>query len=318
MGVKNNSLATSIGRLKLKNPIMVASGTFGYGEEFKDLVALKNIGAIVTKSITVDPCTGNRPPRIWETTSGMLNSIGLQNEGIDDFIANKLPYLERIGTAIVVSIAGKRKLEYRELAKKLDKTSVDAIEVNISCPNIEHGYSLKDETAESPLPRLFAQDVKSTAEIIRAVKSQTKKTVIAKLSPNVTDIVEIAKAAKRAGSDALSLINTMLGMEVDIQKQIPRLGNVAGGLSGPAIKPIALHMVWNVYKNVKLPIIGIGGIMNTEDVLEFFLCGASAVQIGTANFLNPKTTTDIIEELPRYLKQKNLKSIKDLTGKLQT
>jgi len=318
MGVKSSSLTTSIGRLKLKNPIMVASGTFGYGEEFKDLVALKDIGAIVTKSITVKPYTGNRPPRIWETTSGMLNSIGLQNEGIDDFIANKLPYLEKIGTAIVVSIAGKRKSEYRELAKRLDKTSVDAIEVNISCPNIEHGCSLKGRIAGSCLPRLFAQDAKSTAEIIRMVKSQTKKTVIAKLSPNVTDIVEIAKAAKRAGSDALSLINTILGMEVDIHRQAPRLGNITGGLSGPAIKPIALHMVWDVYKSVKLPIIGIGGIMNAEDVLEFFLCGASAVQIGTANFLNPKTTTDIIEELPRYLKQKNLKNIKELTGRLQT
>lgn len=307
MGVRSRSLSVDIGRLKLKNPVMVASGTFGYGEEFKDLVCLKDIGAIVTKSVTIEPYEGNKPPRICETTAGMLNAIGLQNEGVDDFIKNKLPFLKNTGTAIIVSIAGKTKKEYKELAKRLDNIPVDALEINISCPNLEHRTSQK----------LFAQDPKTTADIIRAVKGETGKPLITKLSPNVTDITEIAKAAEIAGTDAVSLINTIVGMGVDIKTKRPRLGNITGGLSGPAIKPIALRMVWEVYKSVKVPVIGIGGIMNAEDAIEFLLCGASAIQAGTANFVNPDAATQITNGLKDYLKDNNLGGIKELRGALR-
>lgn len=318
MGVKttphnkrSTSLSINIGRLKLKNPVMVASGTFGYGEEFKDLVRLRDIGAIITKSITAEPYQGNPPPRIWETTAGMLNAIGLQNEGVDDFIRNKLPFLKKIKTAVIVSIAGKTKEEYEELAKRLNRTDIDGMEINISCPNIKH------HKPKATVYKLFAQDTKTTAEIVRIVRRQTKKTIITKLSPNVTDITEIAEAAERAGTDAISLINTVIGMGVDIKTKRPKLGSITGGLSGPAIKPIALHMVWETYKSVKVPIIGIGGIMNAEDAIEFFLCGASAVQVGTANFVNPNTATEVIAGLKVYLKKNRLKSVRDLTGRLQ-
>ena len=307
MGVKNTPLSVSIGKLKLHNPVMVASGTFGYGKEYKPLTTLSSIGAIITKSITLEPYAGNASPRIWETTAGMLNAIGLQNDGVDDFIENKLPELLECGTHIIVSIAGKTKKEYAALAKKLNKTQVDAIEINISCPNIEHGVG----------KQLFAQDPQATAEIVRQVRKNTKKPIITKLSPNVTDITEIAKAAEKAGADAVSLINTLIGMEVDILSQRPRLGNITGGLSGPAIKPIALRMVWEVYKSVKVPVIGMGGIMNTEDAIEFLLCGATAIQVGTANFVNPKTANEIVSGLQLYMKKNNIKSIKDLKGKLK-
>jgi dihydroorotate dehydrogenase (NAD+) catalytic subunit len=304
------SLEVKIGKLSLKNPVMVASGTFGYGEEYKDLVSLKDIGAIVTKSITLEPYEGNRPPRICETTAGMLNAIGLQNEGADDFIKNKIPFLQGSGTAVIVSIAGKTKKEYKELAEKLDKTPVDAIEINISCPNI------KVHSPHSIDHRLFAQDARAAADIVRAVRAHTGKPIITKLSPNITDITETATAAEKAGSDAISLINTILGMSIDIETRRPMLGNITGGLSGPAIKPIALRMVWETYNSVKIPIIGIGGIMNVIDAIEFFLCGASAIQVGTANFVTPDASTQIINGLKDYLKDKRLKSIRDLTGKL--
>jgi dihydroorotate dehydrogenase (NAD+) catalytic subunit len=305
MGIEGSSkLAVNIGRLKLKNPVMVASGTFGYAEEFKGLVHLKDIGAIITKSITLEPYEGNPPPRLWETTAGMLNAIGLQNEGIDDFIKNKLPFLNRIDTAIIVSIAGKTTYEYKELAKILDKTAIDGIEINISCPNIKSRS------------KLFAQDIQATAEVVRAVRKQTKKTIITKLSPNVTDITEIAMTAEKAGTDAISLINTLVGMAVDIKTKRPQLGNITGGLSGPAIKPIALRMVWEVYNAVKIPVIGIGGIMNRQDAVEFFICGATAIQIGTANFINPNTACEIITGLEDYLRHNRLANIKELTGSL--
>jgi len=304
---KNTKLSISIGKLKLKNPVMVASGTFGYGQEYEDLLPLNKIGAIVTKSISLEPYEGNRPPRICETTAGMLNSIGLQNEGIDNFISTKLPILRKIPTATVVSIAGRRKEEFKELAKRLDKTDVDAIEVNISCPNVEHKHT----------KRLFSQDPKATAEIVRAVRRNTKKPIIVKLSPNVTDIVEIAEAAQRAQADALSLINTVIGMRVDIAAKRPYLANVTGGLSGPAIKPIALRMVWEVFNSVKIPIIGMGGIMNKEDAIEFFFCGACAVQVGTATFVNPTAPADIADGLKDYIKKNRLTGIKDIIGKLQ-
>jgi len=307
---QNEGLSVDIGGLRLKNPVMVASGTFGYGEEFKDLIQLKDIGAIITKSITLEPWEGNMPPRIWETTAGMLNSIGLQNEGIDDFIRNKLPFLKKSGTAVVVSIAGKTRQEYKELAKRLDETEIDAVEINISCPNIEH-HSTKGKGSG-----LFAQDKDATRDIVKTVRGQTKKCLITKLSPNVTDITEIAKAAEQAGTDSISLINTILGMEVDIETKRPRLGNVTGGLSGPAVKPIALRMVWEVYKSVKVPVIGMGGIMNTRDALEFFLCGATAVQVGTANFINPDAAARIADGLKAHLKKKKLAGITELIGTL--
>jgi len=308
MGVKVNRLAIKIGRLKLNNPVMAASGTFGYGKEYKDLVQPSDLGAIITKSITLKPSSGNIPPRIWESTAGMLNSIGLQNDGVEDFVDTKLAYLKDAGTKIIVSIAGKRKNEYAELAKRLDLPAVDAIEVNISCPNVEHHGKA----------RLFAQDIKVTSDIVRATRKATRKTIIVKLSPNVTDITEIAKTAEEAGADAVSLINTLIGMDVDTRTQKPRLGNITGGLSGPAIKPVALCMTWQAYQAISIPIIGMGGIMNTEDALAFFLCGASAIQIGTANFVNPQAMPNIIDGIKHYLKQNKLKSVRELTGKLKT
>ena len=308
MVAKAKKLSVNIGGLKLKNPIMVASGTFGYGKEYEGLANLNDIGAIITKSITLNPREGNKPPRIWETTAGMLNAIGLQNDGVEDFIRNKIPYLKDLGVPIIVSIAGTTKQEYRELAKALDKTSVAAIEVNISCPNIEH---------KSKGTKLFSQDAKETASIIRLVKRNTKKPIIAKLSPNVADITEIAKAAQAAGADSLSLVNTLLGMAVDINTSTPRLGNVTGGLSGPCIKPIALRMVWEVYNSVKIPIVGIGGIMNAQDVIEFILCGASAIQLGTVNFVNPKATTEVLLGLEKYIAKNKIAHIKDIVGTLK-
>ena len=308
MVVKSKKLSVNIGGLKLKNPIMVASGTFGYGKEYEGLANLNDIGAIITKSITLKPRDGNKPPRIWETTAGMLNAVGLQNNGVEDFIRNKIPYLKDLGVPIVVSIAGTTKQEYRELSIALDKTSVAGIEVNISCPSIEH---------KSKNTKLFSQDAKETASIIRLVKRNTKKPIIAKLSPNVSDITEIAKAAERAGADSLSLVNTLLGMAVDINTGSPRLGNVTGGLSGPCIKPIALRMVWEVYHSVKIPIIGIGGIMNAQDAIEFMLSGAVAIQLGTANFINPKVSTEVLLGLEKYITKKKIAHINDIVGTLK-
>jgi len=308
MVAKSKKLSVNIGGLKLKNPIMVASGTFGYGKEYEGLANLNDIGAIITKSITLNPREGNKPPRIWETTAGMLNAIGLQNDGVEDFIRNKIPYLKDLGAPIIVSIAGTTKQEYRELAKALDKTSVAGIEVNISCPNIEH---------KSKDAKLFSQDAKETASIIRLVKRNTKKPIIVKLSPNVADITVIAKAAERAGADSLSLVNTLLGMAVDINTSTPRLGNVTGGLSGPCIKPIALRMVWEVYNSVKIPIIGIGGIMNAQDAIEFMISGAVAIQLGTANFINPKVSTEVLVGLEKYITKNKIAHIKDIVGTLK-
>lgn len=302
-----NALEINIGGLKLKNPVMSASGTFGYDQDYQDLVHAKDFGAIVTKSVTLKPHTGNPLPRIWETTAGMLNAIGLQNEGVEDFIADKLPALKANGLTVIVSIAGKRRQDYKTLSALLDKTAADAIEVNISCPNIEHKGKCS----------LFAQDPADTASIIRAVKGQTKKPVIAKLSPNVTDITIIARAAERAGADAVSLINTLIGMDVDIACRKPRLGNITGGLSGPAIKPIALRMVWEACRCVTIPVIGIGGIMNAEDAIAFFLCGASAVQIGTASFIDPKSAAYIVKGITEYMKTQNIKGMKDFIGCLK-
>lgn len=270
-------LNIKIGRLHLKNPVMAASGTFGYAEEFRDFIDLKKLGAVVTKTITLAPRRGNPAPRTCETPAGMLNSIGLDNPGLKNFIAEKLPALKQIGAPIIVSIASEGGVEeFVRLAKRLnDIKEISAIELNISCPNIKS-------------TRLISQDAQATYETVRAVRKATRKTLITKLSPNVTDITEIALAAQRGGSDAISLINTLLGMSIDIEERKPKIAAVTGGLSGPAVRPVAVRMVWEVWRKVKIPVIGMGGIMNASDALEFFIAGASAVSVGTANFVNPK------------------------------
>ncbi|MFH1644904.1 MAG: dihydroorotate dehydrogenase [Candidatus Omnitrophota bacterium] len=304
---KRVDLEVAIGSLSMHNPIMVASGTFGYGEEFADLTDIKELGAVISKSVTVEPWQGNKPPRVCETTAGMLNAIGLQNDGIDDFLKHKLPVLREHSSRVVLSIAGKTPEEYRILAEKVASSDIDALEINISCPNVQHRNS----------SRLFAQDPVDTEKIVACVKEKVAKPIIVKLSPNVTDISEIAKAAEAGGASAVSLINTVLGMAVDVNTKEPMLGNIKGGLSGPAIKPIALRMVWEAYNAVNIPIIGIGGIMNAYDALEFIICGASAVQVGTANFVYPNIAVEIIEGIKAYLKHHNIADIKSLVGSIK-
>ena len=293
-----------IGKLRLKNPVMAASGTFGYAKEFEKLVNLPSLGAIITKTITLNPRAGNPMPRICETAGGMLNAIGLQNEGFDNFIKEKLPYLSKIGTPVIISISGNNIDEFFILAKRLDKIrSISGIELNISCPNIN-------------CEGLVAQDAKETNEVVKAVRKITGKTIITKLSPNVTDIVKIAKAAESAGSDAISLVNTFLGMAIDIETRKPKLGNITGGLSGPCIKPIALRMVYDVSRNIDIPVIGIGGIMNASDAVEFMIAGASAIQVGTANFIEPGVCGKIIKGIEDYLKKHKIEKIEELIGTL--
>jgi dihydroorotate dehydrogenase (NAD+) catalytic subunit len=296
-------LSVNIAGVKMKNPVMVASGTFGYGEEYAELVDLNSLGAIVVKGITLNPQIGNPPPRIVETASGMLNAIGLENVGVKKFINEKLPYLKQFNTPVIVNIAGKTVEEYTELAQRLDGL-VDGLEINISCPNVAKG-GLQ-----------FGQDPSLTYEVVNKVRHSTKLPLITKLSPNVTDIKIIAKSAEAAGTNAISLINTILGMAIDINTRKPVLGNITGGLSGPAIKPIALRMVFEVAKVVKLPIIGQGGIMNAADALEFIIAGATAVAIGTASFVDPKVSLKIIDGIENYLSKNNI-SIKELTGRLK-
>lgn len=298
-------LSVHIGKLHLKNPVMPASGTFGYGEEYKDLVELERLGAIVVKSVTLNPTIGNPPPRIVEVTGGMLNSIGLQNEGVEVFINKKIQIIKEFGVPIIVNIAGSTVKEYKELAERLDKVDgVSAIEINISCPNVKEGGMQ------------FGTDQKWTNTVVKNVCGVTEKTVITKLSPNVTDIVKIAEAAQDAGSDAVSLVNTFKAMAVDIEKRRPVIATVTGGLSGPCIKPIALRMVWETASKLDIPVIGMGGIMNTGDALEFLICGASAIAVGTANFINPRAAVDIISGIEDYLRERNLSNIKDIIGSL--
>ncbi len=304
-------LAVKIGTLKLKNPVMVASGTFGYAEEFKDFIDLKKLGAIVTKTVTLRPRNGNPAPRTCETPAGLLNSIGLENPGIDAFIEEKLGPLFKTGIPIIVSIASEGEPEeFMKLAKKLDKISgVSAVELNISCPNIrEKGEGLR---------RLISQDPRATYDTVSSVRKNTSKLLITKLSPNVTDITEIAQAAESAGSDALALINTLNGMSVDVEERVPKIAMITAGLSGPAIRPVAIRMVWETRQKVKIPIIGMGGIMDTAGALEFILAGATAVSVGTANFINPKATLEIIEGLKGYLKANRIESISELIGAIR-
>ncbi|MDD5347621.1 MAG: dihydroorotate dehydrogenase [Candidatus Omnitrophica bacterium] len=301
-------LSVTIGKLKLKNPVMVASGTFGYAGEFKDFMDLRKLGAVVSKTVTVKPRSGNPPPRTCETPAGMLNSIGLENPGLEKFLTTKLPVLKKTGVPVIVSIASEGDPEeFVALARRLERVrDVAAIELNISCPNIR-----------AHVKGLVSQDPKSTYEAVRSVRKATKKTLITKLSPNVTDIVEIARAAEDAGSDALALINTLMGMSIDTKTRKPRIAMGVAGLSGPAIRPVAVRMVWEVYRKVKIPIIGMGGIIDTESALEFFFAGATAVSIGTANFVNPKASGEIIEGIEKFLRSNGIKSIKELVGSVR-
>jgi dihydroorotate dehydrogenase (NAD+) catalytic subunit len=296
-------MAVQIGKLKLKNPVMTASGTFGYGEEYAEYVDLNRLGAIVVKGLSLKPRLGNPPPRIMETTGGMLNAIGLQNIGVDVFIEEKLPFLRKYDVAVIANIYGESYAEYQKVAKKLSSVKgVHGLEVNVSCPNVKKGGLS------------FGADPQAAAQVTLRVKEETDLPVIVKLTPNVTDIAAIAEAVEKAGADAISLINTLTGMSVDIRTGTPHLKNITGGLSGPAIKPVALRMVWQVVKRVSIPVIGIGGIMKAEDALEFLMLGARAIQVGTANFINPRATMDILSGLENYLQCNKIKNINDIIG----
>jgi dihydroorotate dehydrogenase (NAD+) catalytic subunit len=300
------NMRVNIGGIEISNPVMTASGTFGYAKEYESLVDLNRIGAIVVKGLSLEPSKGNPPQRIVETPCGMLNAIGLENVGLRAFIEEKAPFLERLETPVFVNIYGKSIAEYAELAARLeDLDVVSGIEVNISCPNVKSGGIA------------FGAYSESTAQVVKAIRKQTKRPLMVKLSPNVTDITEIAKAAEGEGTDSISLINTLTGMAIDIETRRPKLANITGGLSGPAIKPVALRMVWQVVQTVNVPVIGIGGIMTAKDALEFLIVGATAVQVGTANFINPHVTIDIIDGIETFLMQQNVTDIADIIGTLE-
>jgi dihydroorotate dehydrogenase (NAD+) catalytic subunit len=300
-------MRVDIGGIRLQNPVMTASGTFGYGREFDHLIDLNRLGGIIVKGLSLLPARGNPPPRIVETACGMINAIGLENVGIEGFIADKLPFLRDLDPPLMVNIYGKVVEDYSQLAARIDAVAaIDGIEVNISCPNVKAGGMA------------FGVDPQAAFEVIRAVRSQTSKPVIVKLSPNVTDITEIAAAVEDAGADCISLINTMSAMAVDVNTRRPKIANIIGGLSGPAIKPVALRMVWQVARKTKLPIIGIGGIMTAEDALEFLVTGATAVQVGTANFVNPRATIEIIDGIKAFLTKHGISSVMDIVGTLET
>ena len=307
--IDKTCLKVEIAGIKLKNPVMTASGTFGYGQEYAPFVDLNRLGAMILKGITLKPKMGNLPPRIIETPSGMLNAIGLQNVGVEMLIREKLPYLQKFNTPVIINISGDTIEEYVELAERLGEVSkemgVTGLEVNISCPNDKKGGMV------------WGTDAKATYEIINSIRKTTSLPLIVKLTPNVTNIKTIAQAAEEAGADALSLINTLVGMTVDIDSRKPKLANISGGLSGPAVKPVALWLVWQVFQTVNIPVIGIGGIIKVEDALEFIIAGARAIEIGTANFVNPRVTIEIIEGIEKYLIENNIKDINELVGSMK-
>ena len=298
----HNRLAVDIAGLKMKTPVTSASGTFGFGLEFTDFLDLEKVGAITVKGTTLAPRAGNKGQRVVETPSGILNCIGLENPGSDYFLKETLPKLKKYNVPVIVNIDASSPEEYGELAAKLDVKGVDAVEINVSCPNIKDGGLV------------FGTNAKSMAQVVKEVKKNTSKVVITKLSPNVTSITEMAKAAEDAGTDALSLINTLLGMKIDIHRQRPVLGNVTGGLSGPCIRPVAVRMCYEVAQAVKVPIIGMGGIMCAEDAIEFFLVGASAIAVGTANFVNPAIAETISLDILEYMDKHSIKKIQDMIG----
>ena len=298
-------LSVNIGNLKLSNPVMTASGTFGYGQEFEDFVDLEKIGGIIVKGTTLHRREGNPYPRMAETPMGMLNAVGLQNKGVDYFIEKIYPQIKDIRTNMIVKVSGSAIEDYVQTAEKINELdAIPAIELNISCPNVKQGGMAFGVTASG------------ASEVVKAVREVYKKTLIVKLSPNVTDITEIARAVEGAGADSVSLINTLLGMAIDAEKRRPILSTITGGMSGAAVKPIALRMVWQVSKAVNIPVIGLGGIMNWKDAVEFLLAGASAIQIGTANFIDPAITVKVSEGINDYLDRHGFTSVKDIIGGL--
>lgn len=301
-----DKLTVNIGNLHLKNPVMTASGTFGYGKEYSDFIDLSRIGGIFVKGTTIRDRQGNDYPRMAETPYGMLNAVGLQNKGVDYFISNIYPEIKDIDTNIIVNVSGSTIEDYVECSQKLaELDKIPAIELNISCPNVKEGGMA------------FGTSACSASEVTKAVREVWNKTLIVKLSPNVTDITEIAKAVEGEGADAVSLINTLLGMAIDINKRKPILSTVTGGLSGPCVKPVALRMVWQTYNAVKIPVIGMGGISSWQDAIEFILAGSSAIQIGTHNFIDPTISVKVVDGIREYLDKNNISSINELIGSLQ-
>ena len=300
-------LNTKIGSLELKNPVMTASGTFGYGTEYADFMDINRLGAIIVKGTTLNPRQGNPYPRMAETPSGMLNAVGLQNKGVDYFVDHIYPEVRKFQTNVIVNVSGSSIEDYAQCASIINTLDdIQAIELNISCPNVKQGgmaFGVKPESA---------------AQVVSAVRKAYDKTLIVKLSPNVTDITEIARAVEGAGADSVSLINTMLGMAIDAEKRKPILSTVTGGMSGPAVKPVALRMVWQVAKAVKIPVIGLGGICSATDAIEFLLAGASAVQIGTANFIDPSISEKVVDGIEEYLTRHGFNSVEDIIGALET
>jgi len=299
-------LRVNVGGIRMANPVMTASGTFGYGAEFQDFVDLDRLGAIIVKGLSLAPARGNPPPRIVETPCGMLNAIGLENVGLEAFLSEKMPFLRTLTVPVIVNLYGRSIDEYAELAARLDdQADIAGLEINISCPNVKAGGVA------------FGVDPDAAAQVVAAVRRSTRRPVMVKLSPNVTDITAIARRVEDAGADAISLINTLTGMAVDIASRRPRLANITGGLSGPAIRPVALRMVWQVASAVRIPVVGIGGIMSAEDALEFLIVGATAVQVGTANFVNPSATVAIIDGIAAYLEEQKMAGIEALIGSLR-
>lgn len=299
-------LKVNIGTLKLKNPVLTASGTFGYGEEFADFVDLTRLGGFIVKGTTLHPREGNPYPRMAETPMGMLNAVGLQNKGVHYFVEHIYPRLKDLDTNVIVNVSGSSVEDYRETAAIINELeNIPAIELNISCPNVKHGGMT------------FGVHPEAAAEVVSAVRSAYHKTLIVKLTPNVTDITEIAKAVEGAGADSISLINTMLGMAIDAERRKPLLSTVTGGLSGPCVKPVALRMVWQVAKAVNVPVVGLGGIMNATDAIEFLLAGATAIELGTANFIDPAITVKVVDGINDYLNRHGFKSVHEIIGALE-
>lgn len=296
------NLSVDIAGVTMKNPVTTGSGTFGFGEEFSEFVDLSKLGAVTTKGVANVPWPGNSVPRVAEVYGGMLNAIGLQNPGIDVFVERDIPYLKKAGATIIVNVCGKSEKDYLEVVERLADQPVDLLEINVSCPNVKEGGIA------------FGQDPKALYDITKAVKAKAKQPIIMKLSPNVTDITEMAKAAVDAGSDALSLINTLTGMKIDIERRDFVLANKTGGMSGPAIKPVAVRMVYQVANAVDVPIIGMGGISTAEDALEFIMAGATAVSVGTANFINPATTLEVVDGIKTYMERHQINDINELIG----
>lgn len=299
-------LNVRIGNLRLKNPVMTASGTFGYGPEFADLIPLDGLGGIIVKGTTLNPRQGNDYPRMVETASGMLNCVGLQNKGVDYFCEHIYPEIKDIDTNIIVNVSGSSPEDYAECAARVNALdNIPAIELNISCPNVKQGGMAFGVTCEG------------AASVVKAVRARYDKTLIVKLSPNVTDIADIAMAVEAEGADSVSLINTLMGMAIDIEKRRPMLSIGTGGLSGPAVKPVALRMVWQVAKAVKIPVVGLGGICNARDAIEFFMAGATAIEIGTANFIDPEVTIKVRDGIDDWLDSHGCKSVQEIIGTLE-